>query len=139
MFVLNIADQDFKHVFHRQVADHFAICFFNQRKVRAALAEAFEQLRQRHMTRHALQRAGQLFKVEGLGQVIKVGQFQQQVFDVQQPEKGVGFSIVDRVTAEFVTTKHRQNFFQRRLGVQSHQVFTGVGPVDHFQLAHLDR
>ena len=136
VFVLDITHQHFEHVFHRQVTHDLAVSLFNQGKVRAALAELLQQLAQRHVPRHALQRPGQFFKVEGFGQVIEVGQLQQQVLDMQQTDKGVGVSIVDRVAAELVATEQREDFLERCLGVQGHQVFAGVGPVDHFQLAH---
>ncbi|MCY1446683.1 hypothetical protein D9M71_632660 [compost metagenome] len=32
--------------------------------------------------------------------------------------------------------EHRQDFLERCVEVQADQVFTRVGPVDHFQLAH---
>ena len=138
VFVLDIANQHFQHVFHGQVAHHLAVRFFHQGKVRAALAEPLQQLRQRHVARYTLQRPGQFFQVEGFGQVLKVGQFQQQVLDMQQAQKRIALGVVDRVAAEFVATEQRQDLLQRGLGVQCHQVFARVGPVDHLQLAHLD-
>ncbi len=64
VFVLNVADQHLKHVFHGQVADDVAIGFFDQGEVRATLAELLQQLRQRHVPRHAFQRPGQFGEVE---------------------------------------------------------------------------
>ncbi len=139
MFVLNVADQHFQHVFHGQVADDVAIGFFDQGEVRAAFAELFQQLRQRHMARNPLQRPGQFGEVERLGDVVQGRQFQQQILDVQQADELLAIAVVHRITAELVATEHRQDFLQRRVELQRHQVFPGIGPVDHFQLAHFHR
>ncbi|MNH08976.1 hypothetical protein D3C79_684160 [compost metagenome] len=136
MFVLDITYQYFQHVFHGQVANHLAICFFDQGEMRAAFAELLQQVGQGHMARYAFQRPGQFSKVEGLRNMVEVSQFQQQVLDVQQANELAAFGIEYRVTAEFVPTEHRQDFLERRMGVEADHVFTGVGPVDHFQFAH---
>ncbi|MNJ82083.1 hypothetical protein D3C77_812460 [compost metagenome] len=67
MFVLDVADQRFEHVFHGQVADHFAVGLFDQGEVRAALAERFQQGGQRHVPGDAFQRVHQLVEVEVFG------------------------------------------------------------------------
>uniref|UniRef100_A0A494G9I2 Uncharacterized protein n=1 Tax=Solanum lycopersicum TaxID=4081 RepID=A0A494G9I2_SOLLC len=139
VFVLDIADQHFQHVFHGQVADDVAVGFFNHSEVRAALAELLQQLRQRHVPGNALQRAGQFGEVERLGNVIQRRQFQQQILDVQQADEFLALAVVHRITAELVATEHRQDLFQRGVELEGDQVFPGVGPVDHFQLAHFHR
>ncbi|MNJ12198.1 hypothetical protein D3C77_63810 [compost metagenome] len=136
VFVLNVAHQHFQHVFHGQVADHLAVGFFDQGEVRAALAELLQQVRQRHVARHALQRAGQFGQVERLGDVVQVRQLQQQVLDVQQAEELTALGIQYRVATELVPTEHREDLLQRRIGVQADHVLAGVGPIDHFQFAH---
>src|ERR1700712_4825112 len=45
VFVLNVADQDFEHVFHGQVTDYLAVGLLDQREVRSALTELLQQAR----------------------------------------------------------------------------------------------
>jgi hypothetical protein len=100
------------------------------------LRNCSSRLRQRHVPRYALQRAGQFGEVERLGNVIQRRQFQQQVLDVQQADELLALAVVHRITAELVATEHRQDFLERSVELQRDQVFAGVGPVDHFQFAH---
>src|SRR5471032_697670 len=136
VFVLDIADQHFQHVFHGQVTDDLAVGFLYQSKVRAAFAELLQQLRQRHMARYALQRAGQLGQVERLGDVVQSRQFQQQVLDVQQADKLVAHRVIHRVAAELVAAEQREDFLERGVEVEGDKVFARVGPVHHFQFAN---
>ncbi|MNN01026.1 hypothetical protein D3C81_1136330 [compost metagenome] len=139
MFVLDVADQHFQHVFHGQVADHLVVGLLDQGEVRAALAELFEQARQRHVLGHQLQRVGQLIEVEGLRQAVQRGQRQQQVLDVQQADELAPGAVEHRIAAVLVAADGRQDLVQRCAALQEHQVLARVGPVHHFQLAELDR
>ncbi len=68
--------------------------------------------------------------------MVQSRQFQQQILDVQQADELLAIAVVHRIAAELVATEHRQDFLERRVELERHQVFTGVGPVDHLQLAH---
>ncbi len=118
MFVLDVAHQHFEHVFHGQVAHDLAVGFFHHGEVRATLAELLEQLRQRHVPGNTFQRAGQLGEVERLRNMVQRCQFQQQVLDVQQADELATFSVIQRITAEFVTAEQGKDFLERRIEVQ---------------------
>ncbi|MNR01452.1 hypothetical protein D3C85_1172570 [compost metagenome] len=137
VLVLDVADQGFQHVFHGQVADHLAVGLLDQGEVRAALAELLEQVGQRHVPAHPLDRVHQLGQFQRRGQHLQQGQVQQQILDVQHSDEFAGGLVEDRVAAVFVPAEHAEHLVQRRLQFQVDQVLARVGPVHHLQFAEL--
>ena len=139
VFVLDVADQRLQHVFHGQVADHLAVGLLHQGEVHAALAELLQQGGQRHVPGDALDRADHLVQIQLLRQFAETGQFQQQVLDVHQADELAAGLVVHRIPAVLVAAQHAEQLVEAGVALDVHQVFAGVGPVGHFQLAHLHR